>query len=351
MSVATPDRRTLARQISSVENRLPGSDAILREAYRDPGTARVIGITGPPGAGKSTLVDALAAHWAAKGEGVAVLAVDPSSPYSGGALLGDRIRMDRSAAFASIYFRSLSSRGQIGGVSGATADIIQVLGHAGFTRILIETVGAGQSDIEVINMADCVLVVSVPGLGDQVQASKAGLMEIGDVYVVNKGDRPAARSTVAEIDRALATRYMGQPGVNHWTPAAASTAGQQLLEGVAALNQRHGDPALEATTWCPPVLETVATVGSGSGAVAESIEAFLHWADETHRTAHKRHEQLQRQLLGLLTARLAAPFLAQEQGVSPLDSCARQVAAGLASPHEVADQLARTMLTNFSLPR
>ncbi len=336
------DRRALARNISAVENRLETSDAILRSAYRNPGSAHVIGITGPPGAGKSTLVDALAAHWAAAGEAVAVLAVDPSSPYSGGALLGDRIRMERSAEYPAIYFRSLSSRGHVGGVSSATADILPVLGHANFTRILIETVGVGQADVEVMNLADCVVVVSVPGLGDQVQASKAGLMEIGDVFVVNKSDRPGARGTLAEIDRALATRYMGQPGTNNWRLATISPSAGTLSVGVQALNLRHGNPGAEPTTWRPPVLETVATTGTGTAALADATEAFLQWARSTSRIARKRQQHIEQQLLRLLTAKLIEPFVTPAEGVSPLANHARQIAAGNASPHEMVEQLVRS---------
>lgn len=341
MTAPQVDRRALARRISAVENRLDTSDAILREAYREPGAAEVIGITGPPGAGKSTLVDALAAHWAAKGEAVAVLAVDPSSPYSGGALLGDRIRMERSAAYPDIYFRSLSSRGQAGGVSAATADILPLLGHSGFTRIIIETVGAGQSDLEVMNLADCVVVVSVPGLGDQVQASKAGLMEIGDVYVVNKGDRPAARETLAQIDRALSTSYMGKPGVNSWDPAKQHAPTLALLAGVRELNRRHGDPGAEPTTWRPPVLETTATTAAGVAPLAEAVEAFLGWARDTERIAAKRQERVEQQVLRLLTAKLLEPFVAPRGGTSPLAEVVREVASGLASPGEAVLRLAQ----------
>ena len=338
------DRRTLARNISAIENRLNTSDAILRDAYANSGQARVTGVTGPPGAGKSTLVDALAAYWAARGEAVAVLAVDPSSPYSGGALLGDRIRMERSAAYPSIYFRSLSARGHAGGVSGATADILPVLGRANFNRILIETVGAGQSDVEVMNVADCVVVVSVPGLGDQVQASKAGLMEIGDIYVVNKADRPGARNTMADIDRALSTRYMGQSGVNHWPESPAHPPARHHSDGVQAVNLRHGDPGSDPATWRPPALETIATTDVGTAALAQAIEAFLRWADSTSRIARKRHDHIEQQLLRLLTARLIEPFITPNGSASPLATCAEHIAAGRLSPYEMVEKLLRQTL-------
>src|SRR5712692_6129304 len=206
--------RRIARTISTVENQTDGCEDILARAYRLTRWAEVIGITGPPGTGKSTLVDALTAQWAASGERIAILAIDPSSPYSGGAVLGDRIRRTRSVGFANTYFRSLSSRGHVGGLSETATDLIAVLSLFEFGRIIIETVGAGQADIEIHETADCTLVMTVPGLGDGVQASKAGLMEIGDVFAVNKADLPGADDAAGMIERALAVAYMGEPGIN-----------------------------------------------------------------------------------------------------------------------------------------
>ena len=206
--------RRIARTISTVENQAEGYEDVLARAYRLPRWAEVIGITGPPGAGKSTLVDALTAQWAASGERIAILAIDPSSPYSGGAVLGDRIRRTRSAGYDNTYFRSLASRGHVGGLSETATDLVAVLSLFEFRRVIIETVGAGQADIEIHATADCTVVMTVPGLGDGVQASKAGLMEIGDIFAVNKADMPGADDAAGMIERALAVAYMGEPGVN-----------------------------------------------------------------------------------------------------------------------------------------
>ena len=169
------DIRRVARTLSLVENRRPQAQSVLREAYALARRIPVLGVTGPPGAGKSTLLDRLAVHWAEKGERVAVIAVDPSSPFTGGAVLGDRFRMDRASAHPRVFVRSLSSRGQVGGLSSAVQDVVTVLAALAFDRVIVETVGSGQADVEVATLADCVVVVSVPGLGDQLQAAKAWL--------------------------------------------------------------------------------------------------------------------------------------------------------------------------------
>jgi LAO/AO transport system kinase len=284
-------------------------------------------------------VDALAAHWAGAGEPVAVLAVDPSSPYSGGAVLGDRVRMERSADFSGVYFRSVSARGEGGGLSAATCDILAVLNEAGFRRVVLETVGAGQSDIAVAEAADCTLVVGVPGLGDHIQASKAGLMEVGDLYVVNKADRPGAAATAAQIDAALAAAYAGKAGVNAASPGPGD-ARPATSPGRIALIGRHGDPERELTVWRPPVLLVSATEGLGVGELAASVDAFLAWSETSRRLEGRRRARLRAQVLRALGAALLAPYL-QEGGApaAALGACVERVLAGAASPSETVAAL------------
>src|SRR5262245_65883451 len=266
--------RRIARTISTVENQADGYEDVLARAYRLPRWAEVIGITGPPGAGKSTLVDALTAHWAQAGERIAILAIDPSSPYSGGAVLGDRIRRNRSAGYDNVYFRSLASRGHVGGLSDTATDLVAVLSLFEFRRVIIETVGAGQADVEVHATADCTVVMTVPGLGDGVQASKAGLMEIGDVFAVNKADLPGADDAARMIERALAAVYMGKPGVNPRHVSSAATA-PATTAGAKALQRRHGNAGADESTWAPPVPKLIATENRGGAELAQAADTLI----------------------------------------------------------------------------
>lgn len=226
------DRRALARAISGLENEAPGAADVLAALKRHGAHAHVVGVTGPPGAGKSTLVAAMAAELAARGERVAVVAVDPTSPISGGALLGDRIRMVALHGDDRVYIRSLATRGHAGGLSRATRAVVELLGAAGFGTVLVETVGSGQSETDIRQVAQVCVVVCPPGLGDDVQALKAGVLEIADVYVVNKADLAGAKRTERDLLGMIALRAAAKPGAAR--PRVLRTSAT-LNEGIVEL--------------------------------------------------------------------------------------------------------------------
>lgn len=229
------DRRSLARLISIVENDGPAATAVLAEIFPAGGSAWTTGLTGAPGAGKSTLTDRLIHQARAEGSEVAVVAVDPSSPFSGGAVLGDRVRMQEHIDDSGVYIRSLASRGHLGGISAATPRVIATLDGIGFPEVFVETVGVGQAEVEVAGNTDTTVVVVNPGWGDSVQAAKAGLLEIGDVFVVNKADRPGVHETVRDL-----TQMLELGGERAWAPPVITTIGS-TGEGVGELWQAVGD--------------------------------------------------------------------------------------------------------------
>jgi LAO/AO transport system kinase len=334
--------RRIARAISTVENHAEGYEEILARAYRLARWSDVIGITGPPGVGKSTLVDALTARWAKDGERIAILAIDPSSPYSGGAVLGDRIRRSRSVGYDNVYFRSLSSRGHVGGLSETAADLVAVLSLFEFRRVIVETVGAGQADVEVHDTADCTVVLTVPGLGDGVQASKAGLMEIGDIFVVSKADMAGASEAAQMIENALAAVYVGEPGVNQRSDLRAARPRHDQSPGLAALYRRHGDHKRDESTWVPPVLKIAATDENGILNLVQSIDAFIGWCERAGRRKQKSRERAYAQVMRALTALLLEPY-ARAAGSDALPSAVvpwiERIAEGAASPIEAARAL------------
>jgi LAO/AO transport system kinase len=205
------EMRAIARTISLIENQDPRKEEIVDSLFVRTGRAVIVGITGPPGGGKSSLVDRLVLRERRRGRRVAVIAVDPSSPFSGGALLGDRLRMQSHATDEGVFIRSMASRGHLGGIAEATGDVIKVLDAAGFDTIFIETIGVGQTEVEIVELSDLVLLVLVPGMGDEIQAMKAGVMEIGDLFVINKKDQPGADKLKAEVEYVLGIKYNGRP--------------------------------------------------------------------------------------------------------------------------------------------
>jgi len=252
------NRRALARLLSQVENQTEAARQILAHLHPHSGRAWIIGVTGAPGTGKSSLVNALALAYRQRGQTVAILAVDPTSPFSGGAILGDRIRMRDLSGDSGVFIRSMATRGSLGGLARATRDAVRLMDAAGFDLILIETVGAGQSEIDIVRTAYTTLVVEAPGLGDDVQAIKAGILEIADVLVVNKADRPGASQTVRALRAMLELGHPLARQVNHH--------GQLMAETPVPL-------ALEVESWLPPVIETVATEKRGLEALLEAIDA------------------------------------------------------------------------------
>ncbi|MGN0064252.1 MAG: methylmalonyl Co-A mutase-associated GTPase MeaB [Nocardioides sp.] len=296
----------VARLISLVEDASPSLREVMSALAPYTGRAHVVGITGAPGVGKSTSTNALVGALRARGRRVAVLAVDPSSPFSGGALLGDRVRMGDHALDADVFIRSMASRGHLGGLAWSTPQAIRVLDAAGFDTVLVETVGVGQSEVEVAGLADTTVVLLAPGMGDGIQAAKAGILEVGDLYVVNKADREGADLV------------------------------RRDLRGMLALTER-ADGA-----WRPSVLKTVAQTGEGVDAFADALAEHRTWLEATGALEQRRAARARREIEAIATAALRARWGALGAR-STLDDLAHEVARGSRDPYSAADALLDTV--------
>ncbi len=299
------DERSLARIISIVEAGGSAADSVLSRLRERMGRAHVVGITGAPGAGKSSLVLQLALSLRRRNLRVAILAVDPSSPFTGGALLGDRVRMGAIGGDQGVYMRSLASRGELGGLSLHARDVVDVLDAFGFDIVLLETVGAGQSEIDIVRHAHTVLLVCVPGLGDTVQAMKAGVMEVADIYAVNKSDLPDAARTAADIAGLLELSHPGAAGMNRWG-ADAQVHGRSMSSHLA---ERYGLVGPGAMSWRPPILKTSATGGTGIDELVQSMQDHRSFLVETAGWTSRRRGAAARDILAVVGA-LAAERLA-----------------------------------------
>lgn len=331
-------RVALARAISVVENQRPGFQALLHRALKDGLRARRIGITGPPGAGKSTLVSAMAAAGRRAGDEVAVVAVDPTSPFSGGALLGDRIRMNDLATDPGMFIRSMATRGSLGGLATTTKEVLDLLDAGGFPRVLVETVGVGQTELEIAGAADTTIVVLVPESGDGIQAMKAGLMEIADIFVVNKADRPGADRLVKELKAALHLRSgdtMRNVPAHHGVDL--KRLGERGGSPPAVVAEEAGEGATAPPpAWEIPVLSAVAQSGMGVPELLTAVEAHGRYLVESGelerrrraRAADRVREVVERELLRVARREASGPGIVGEG----LD----RVAAGDETPYSLA---------------
>ncbi len=294
--------RAIARAISKVENGANDAAEIMKEVFQRTGNALVIGITGSPGAGKSSLVDKLATFYIGKNERVGIIAVDPSSPFSGGAILGDRIRMSTLGLHKNVFIRSMATRGNLGGLSRATVDAVSILDAAGFDKIIVETVGVGQDEVEIVKTADVSVVVLVPGMGDDIQAIKAGIMEIGDVFVINKSDREGVLRTEKELESLLTL-------------------------------------AMRPDFWNPPIIKTIATENKGIEDLSVAITSYYEFQRNGEQSLERRSQIAKWRLLELLREKLLSDLMSKNGTAEKLDKLALEVAEKKINPYSAVEEI------------
>jgi LAO/AO transport system kinase len=302
--IAAGDTSAVARAISKVEDLSKDASELMKQIFPLTGRGLIIGITGAPGAGKSSLVDKLALYYRQHEERVGIVAVDPSSPFSGGAILGDRIRMQTLGLDSGVFIRSMATRGNLGGLARTTVDAVSILDAAGYGKIIIETVGVGQDEVEVVKAADVSVVVLVPGMGDDIQAIKAGIMEIGDIFVINKADRDGVNST------------------------------EQELHALLSLAERDD-------TWQPPIVKTIATEGSGVEELAAAIEDYREFHLLTKSGDGRRRAIARWRILELLRERLVSQTLESASASEKLDELAGEVASRQRDPYSAVEEIMR----------
>jgi len=338
---AAGELAALARTISMVENGRPGFETILDTLYFRLGRAHRIGVTGPPGAGKSTLTAGLIRHYRLRGLTVGAVAVDPTSPFTGGALLGDRIRMNDVALDQGVFIRSMATRGALGGLALTTKEVADVLDAFGFDQVIIETVGVGQSELDVAAAADTTVVVLVPESGDSIQAMKAGLMEAADLFVVNKADRPGADRLARELSMMLHFR-LGQLMKN--IPAHHGVDPRRVRPGGNPAPSSTPEPAPVAGQWDIPVLRTTAETGVGVGELADAIAAHAAWLDRSGERSRRRRVRLAERVREQVARRLQAHTWWDRGGTVALEEALPALEAGEVSPYEVAARIVRAAL-------
>jgi LAO/AO transport system kinase len=295
------DARTVARAITKIESGADDAAELMKAVFPQTGKALIIGITGSPGAGKSSLVDKLAFYYKDKGERVGIVCVDPSSPFSGGAILGDRIRMATLGLDKNVFIRSMATRGNLGGLSRATVDAVAILDAAGFDKVIVETVGVGQDEVEIVKTADVSVVVLVPGMGDDIQAIKAGIMEIGDVFVINKADREGVLRTVKELESLLSLAH-------------------------------------RPDFWNPPIVKTIATENKGIEDLSKAIESYYEF-QKSGENLERRKSIARWRLLELLQEKLLSDVLNRNGTGEKLDRLALEIAEKRNNPYSAVEEI------------